>query len=90
MAIDENEVRREPAPDYREPHVTTKQDSTNWLKWLLIGAAVLLALFLLFSLFGDDDDVAVAPAGDATVVTTTPAEPETVVVNPAPGTTVND
>lgn len=60
---------------YRDPKVTTSADandksggSPSWLKWVLIAIAVLVALWLLMSLLGADDEVTRVGDPDAVVV----------------------
>jgi hypothetical protein len=48
--------------DYRDPKVTTTNDSSggmpSWLKWVLIAIAVIAVLWLLSALFMPDNDAA--------------------------------
>lgn len=80
--------------EYRDPEVTTTHrdgSGSSWLKWAALAAALVLGVFLLTTLFDDDESREVARVQEADpVVVTTPA-PEAAVepatpVTPAPTT----
>lgn len=89
MATDPNHrdpAHRDPAHDeYREPEVTRVErdgSGSSWLKWAALAAALVLGVFLLTSLFDNDETREVARVQEPVVVST-PAETPVVETEPA-------